>query len=252
MGVVIESPASNGWKTASRIEVPFAAAWEGFFSFGVDAKTSIRNLIAGKTALSAIGALVYGENYVDLTGAQNAYFLTDIINSSNMTIIATAMPLEEKGIAIASNYQSTRQDATGLCIGTSLGFDVGSNPSDGNVITRFNHATLVDGVSTGAAAETSVSSHINQWYLVAGRCQNSNRVRNVYNLTAGTSGANTPQLNPVDIGGPMRLGSAYNNQFPGKVRICELAIFSESLSDANFATLIQFMRKRALTKGIAV
>ncbi|MCV5625496.1 hypothetical protein OFN31_28020, partial [Escherichia coli] len=78
------------------------------------------------------------------------------------------------------------------------------------------------------------------------------RVRNVYNLTAGTSGTNTPQLNPVDIGGPMRIGSAYNSQFPGKVRLCELAIFSESLSDANFAALTQLMRQRALTKGITV
>lgn len=252
MGVVIESPASNGWKTARRLELPFDAACEGFFSFGVDAKTSIRNLIAGKAALSAVGSIVYGENYVDLTGAQASYFLTDIINSSDITVMATAMPLEEKGIAIVSNYQSTRADAAGLCIGTTLAFDVGSNPSDGDVITRFNHSTLVNGVSTGAIAETLVASPINQWYLVAGRCQNSNRVRGVYNFTAGTSGTNTPQLNPVDIGGPMRLGSTYNNQFPGKLRLCELAIFSESLSDANFSALTQFMRQRALTKGITV
>ncbi len=252
MGTVIKSPASGGWATTSRIEVPFSAAWEGYFSFGVDAKTSIRNLISGKTALSVVGSPTYGSTYVDLTGAQTAYFVTGTPNTTDMTIMAIAMPLEEKGIAVASNYQSTRSDATGLCIGTSLAFDVGTNPSDGNVITRFNHAVLVSGVSTGAAAETSVASPINQWYLIAGRCQNSARVRNVYNLTAGTNGTNTPALNPVDIGGAMRIGSAYNSQFPGKVRICELAIFSEALSDANLSTLTQFMRQRALTKGLTV
>lgn len=252
MGVIIKSPSQNGWAIAKRIELPFEASWEGFFSFGINASVSIRNMVEGKSALSIVGSPTYGSNYIELTGAQVAYLVSGIKNSTDMTIMATALSVEEKGSVIVSNYQSTRADNTGLCIGTSLGFDVGTNTTNGLVISRFNHATLVGGVSTGAAAETSVESPINQWGLIAGRVKNSERTRAVYNLTAGTSGTNTPAVNDVDLGDFLRIGSAYNNQFPGKVRISELAIFSEKLSDSNFSSLTEFMRQRAISKGISV
>lgn len=240
------------WDKASKISVPFAGQWEGFFSFGIDAKTSVRNLIPGKSALSIIGSPVYGPNYIELTGAQVAYLVSEIKNSTDMTVIATVKPLEEKGIAIISDYQSNREDGTGLCVGTSLAFDVGANTSNGNVITRFNHAALVSGVSTGAAAETSVESPINAWYLTSGRVKNSARTRRVDNLTAGTSGTNSPAVNPVDLGDVLRFGSAYNSQFPGKCQLCEVAILSEYISDENFSKLVQFMRGSAAAKGITV
>lgn len=236
----------------AKLSVPFAAAWEGYFSFGVNAETSVRNLIEGKAALSVIGTPVYGANYVELTGAQVAYLATSIKNSADMTIVATVKPLEEKGIAVVSDYQSARADGSGLCIGTTLGFDTGTNTTDNNVITRFNHAVQVAGVSTGAAAETAVASPINQWYMISGRVKNSDRTRRVDNLTAGTSGMNSPALNPADLGDFLRIGSTYNRQFPGKMQVCEVAIISEYLSDANFSTLIQRMRASAAVKGITV
>ncbi|TCW00379.1 hypothetical protein [Biostraticola tofi] len=236
----------------SKLSIPFPAAWEGYFSFGIDAATSIRNLIRDKAALSVVGTPTYDENYIELTGAQVAYLVTAIKNSTDMTIIASVMPLEEKGIAVMSNYQSNRKDETGLCIGTTLGFDVGADASDGNVITRFNHGVLINGVSSGAAAETATGAQINQWYLIGGRVLNTARVRTVYNLSAGTTGTNTPALNDADLGDVMRIGSAYSNQFPGKVRLCELAIWSEYLSDTKFSTAAQFMRESATKKGVIV
>lgn len=249
---IINKNASLWASPKAKLSVPFDAAWSGFFSFGVDAATTVRNLIDGGAALSVIGSPVYGANYVELTGAQVAYLVTSIKNSTDMTIVATAKPLEEKGIAVVSDYQSQRLDATGLCLGTQLAFDVGSNSTNGNVITRFQHSVLVSGVSTGAAAETATESPINQWYMISGRVKNSDRTRRVDNLTAGTSGTNLPAVNPVDLGDVFRLGSAYNSQFPGKCQICEVAIISEYISDADFSTLTQFMRASAAKKGVTV
>lgn len=249
---IINKNASLWASPKAKLSVPFDAAWEGFFSFGVDAATSVRNLIDGGAALSVIGSPTYGANYIELKGAQMAYLVTSIKNSTDMTIVATVKPLEEKGIAVVTNYQSQREDATGLCVGTSLGFDVGSSSTDGKVISRFNHAVLVSGVSTGVAAETSEASPIDSWYMISGRGKNSDRTRRVDNLTAGTRGTNSPVANPADLGGVLRLGSAYNSQFPGKCQLCEVAIISEYISDADFSTLTQFMRASAAKKGITV
>lgn len=253
MATRIINKNANLWASPkAKLSVPFDATWEGFFSFGVDAATSARNLIEGGVALAIIGSPVYGANYIELTGAQVAYLVTSIKNSTDMTIVATVKPLEEKGIAVVTNYQSQREDATRLCVGTSLAFDVGSNSTDGNVISRFNHAVLVSGVSTGAAAETSAASPIGSWYMISGRVKNSDRTRRVDNLTAGTSGVNLPVVNPVDLGDVFRLGSAYNSQFPGKCQLCEVAIISEYISDADFSTLTRLMRASAARKGITV
>lgn len=234
------------------ISPPFVAEWEGFFSFGINAATSIRNLIQGKSALSIIGSPAYGPNYIELTGAQIAYLVTAIKNTADMTIVATVMPLEDKATAIVSNYQSARRDGAGLCIGTQLGFHNGVSTTDNNVSTTFNHGVLINNVSSGAEARTTVDSPINKWYLISGRVKNSARVRSVNNLTAGTFGTNTPQLNDPDLGDVLRIGSSYNSQYPGKVRLSELAIFSESLSDDNFSAVVQWMRERSAMKGIAV
>lgn len=249
---IINKNASLWASPKAKLSVPFNAAWEGFFSFGVDAATSVRNLIEGGAALSVIGSPTYGANYIELTGAQMAYLVTSIKNSTDMTIVATVKPLEEKGIAVVSDYQSQRADNTGLCLGTSLAFDVGSNNGNGNVITRFQHSVLVSGVSTGASAETATESPINQWYMISGRVKNSDRTRRVDNLTAGTSGTNSPAANPADLGDVFRLGSTYNSQFPGKCQLCEVAIIAEYISDADFSTLTQFMRASAAKKGIAL
>lgn len=249
---LINNNASMWSEAKSKLSVPFRAEWEGFFSFGIDTITSIRNLIRGKAALSVVGNPEYGPNYIELTGAQVAYLVTAINNTPDMTIIATAMPLNDAGSAIASNYQSSRADGAGLCIGTQLGFNYGASPSDGNVITSFNHATLINNVSSSAEAKTSIESPINKWYLVSGRVKNDNRTRRVDNITAHTSGVNSPLVNPADLGDVMRIGSSYNNQFPGKIRLCEIAIFSEYLSDANYSSIIQFMRASAAEKGIVV
>ncbi|WP_234262193.1 hypothetical protein, partial [Klebsiella pneumoniae] len=95
----------------------------GFFSFGIDAATSVRNLIEDKPALSVIGSPIYGGNYIELTGAQVAYLATSIKNTEDMTIVASVMPMNDASSAVVSNYQSQRADGTGLCIGTQLGFD---------------------------------------------------------------------------------------------------------------------------------
>ncbi|WP_214292312.1 hypothetical protein, partial [Escherichia coli] len=59
-------------------------------------------------------------------------------------------------------------------------------------------------------------------------------------------------LNPADLGDFLRIGSAYNSQFGGVVRVCEVAILSGYLSDADFALLLQRMRDSAAKKGIIV
>ena len=50
---------------------PFLSLVPGrVLSFGIDAATSVRNLIEDKPALSVIGSPLYGGNYIELTGAQ--------------------------------------------------------------------------------------------------------------------------------------------------------------------------------------
>ncbi|AWX76367.1 MULTISPECIES: hypothetical protein [Klebsiella pneumoniae complex] len=248
-GIVNKYAAFWGAKSAV-LHVPFAGAWEGYFSFGINAETSIRNLIEGKPALSIIGNPLYGDNYIELTGGQVAYLVSGIKNSEDMTIVASVMPVNDASSAVVSNYQSQRADGSGLCIGTQLGFDV-NTPEDGNVQATFNHGAVVNGVSTGARANTQ-DTPINAWYLISGRVKNADRTRTVNNLTTGSVGTNKPALNPADPGDVLRFGSAYNNQFGGKLRICEIAVFSEYLPDENYSSLIQFMRKSAAKKGVQV
>ncbi|MCQ9222243.1 hypothetical protein NQ122_26845 [Klebsiella pneumoniae] len=59
---------------------------------------------------------------------------------------------------------------------------------------------------------------------------------------------NSPALNPADLGDFLRIGSAYNSQFGGVVRVCEVAILSGYLADADFALLVQLMRASAAKK----
>ncbi|KMB31182.1 hypothetical protein SL56_05090, partial [Klebsiella pneumoniae] len=200
--------------------------------------------------LSVIGSPIYGGNYIELTGAQVAYLATSIKNSEDMTLVASVMPMNDASSAVVSNYQSQRADGTGLCIGTQLGFDI-NTPADGNVQTTFNHGVLVNGISTGARANTP-DAPINTWSLISGRVKNSARTRTVNNLTTGTTGVNSPALNPADLGDFLRIGSAYNSQFGGVVRVCEVAILSGYLADADFALLVQLMRASAAKKGIVV
>jgi hypothetical protein len=251
MSTTIINKAITMWASPkAKLSVPFSGAWEGYFSFGIDAATSVRNLIDGKPALSIIGSPVYGPNYIELTGAQIAYLATSIKNSEDMTIVASVMPMNDASSAVVSNYQSQRADGTGLCIGTQLGFDINA-PADGNVRATFNHGALVSGVSTPAMANTP-DAPINEWSLISGRVKNSARTRTVNNLTTGTTGVNSPALNLADLGDFLRIGSAYNSQFGGVVRVCEVAILSGYLSDADFASLIQLMRASAAKKGIEV
>lgn len=247
---IINRNASLWASPKAKLSVPFAAAWEGYFSFGVNAATSVRNLIEGKPALSAIGSPTYGANYVELTGGQVAYLATSVKNSEDMTIVASVMPMTDASSAIVSNYQSQRADGTGLCIGTQLGFDT-HTPADGKVQATFNHGVLVSGVSTGARANTP-DAPVGAWNLISGRVKNSARTRTVNNLTVGTVGTNMPALNPVDLGDFLRIGSAYNSQFNGVLRICEVVIISEYISDTNFAKLVQLMRDSAAKKGVTV
>ncbi|MBS4566603.1 hypothetical protein [Klebsiella pneumoniae] len=234
----------------AQLSVPFAGPWEAYGSFGINAAISVRNLISGKPAFSIIGSPAYGPNYIELTGAQVAYLATSIKNSEDMTIVASVMPMNDASSAVVSNYQSQRADGTGLCIGTQLGFDI-NTPADGNVQATFNHGVLVNGVSTGARANTP-DAPINTWSLISGRVKNSARTRTVNNLTTGTTGVNSPALNPADLGDFLRIGSAYNSQFGGVVRVCEVAILSGYLADADFALLVQLMRASAAKKGIIV
>lgn len=247
---IINRNASLWASPKAKLSVPFAAAWEGYFSFGVNAATSVRNLIEGKPALSAIGSPTYGANYVELTGGQVSYLATSIKNSDDMTIVASVMPMVDESAAIVSNYQSQRADGTGLCIGTQLGFDK-NTPGDDNVKATFNHGVLVNGVSKGARADTPAAP-IGAWNLISGRVKNSARTRTVNNLTVGTAGTNKPTLNTADLGDFLRIGSAYNSQFPGVLRICEVVIISEYISDTNFAKLVQLMRDSAAKKGVTV
>lgn len=247
---LINKTITNWASPKAELSIPFAGPWEGYFSFGINAATSVRNLISGKPALSVIGNPSYGENYIELTGAQVAYLATSIKNSEDMTIVASVMPMTDASSAVVSNYQSQRADGTGLCIGTQLGFDT-NTPADGNVQATFNHGVLVSGVSTGARANTP-DAPIGTWNLISGRVKNSTRARTVNNLTTGTSGVNSPALNPADLGDFLRIGSAYNSQFGGAVRICEVAIFSGYLADSDFAALIKLMRSSAARKGIVV
>lgn len=247
---IINRNASLWASPKAKLSVPFAGPWEGFFSFGIDAATSVRNLIEDKPALSIIGSPLYGGNYIELTGAQVAYLATSIKNTEDMTIVASVMPMNDASSAVVSNYQSQRADGTGLCIGTQLGFDI-NTPADGNVQATFNHGVLVNGISTGARANIP-DAPINTWSLISGRVKNSARTRTVNNLTTGTTGVNSPALNPADLGDFLRIGSAYNSQFGGVVRVCEVAILSGYLADADFALLVQLMRASAAKKGIVV
>lgn len=249
MSTVIVNKNIKLWDSPkAKLSIPFTSSCEGYFSFGVNSEISVRNLIDDKPALSIIGSPVYGDNYIELTGAQVAYLATSIKNSEDMTIVASVMPMNDASSAVVSNYQSQRADGTGLCIGTQLGFDI-NTPADGNVQATFNHSVLVNGVSTGARANTP-DAPINTWSLISGRVKNSARTRTVNNITAGTTGTNSPALNPADLGDFLRIGSAYNSQFGGVLRICEIAIFSEYLSDANFSKIINLMRSSALAKGV--
>ena len=63
---------------------------------------------------------------------------------------------------------------------------------------------------------------------------------------------NSPALNPADLGDFLRIGSAYNSQFGGVVRVCEVAILSGYLADADFALLVKLMRASAAKRDCGI
>ncbi len=253
-GIQLINKGADYSAVASGLILPFEAAWEGLFILGTNAARSCINYVEGKPALSVVGSPLFDADGVTTTGNQTNFFQTAINHTADLTVVAIAKPMADGSAPIFSNYQSTSQnDATLKCIGTSLIFDTGI-PADSKVLTKFSQGIWNGAASVGAEASTASPgiASVGAWSLISGKVNNAARTRYVNNWTNSESGTNSPAVNPADLGGQYRIGSTYNSQNVGSVKIALMMIFSEMLNDATMSLALDFARKLALLRNITV
>ncbi|MGY9048802.1 hypothetical protein P775_11005 [Puniceibacterium antarcticum] len=252
MTTFIKHTRANGLATARKINPPVTDGLVGVFIFGGTLAQSVRNLATGVTDASVIGSPAIGESYLDLTGNSTAYIQTAIAHSEDLTWISACRPLTDTTAALISNYWSNSQSYGGQTIGGNLILSE-NTVADGLVSAQFTQAFDAAGTSTAAQANTGAPGFaIGADYIISGRVDQIDRTRSVTNITTGASGTNKPALNPADLGGPIRIGSAYNSQFAGQARHYAAILYDRKISDEQLTLMNDWLAIILDARGISV
>lgn len=220
--------------------------------YGKDVAFTTKNHKDGST-ITAIGAPVYPDaNYAVFNGGSN-YLKTSVIQVPNMTFISVFKIDTEVAIDLISNYTSPGQGGVpaGSVRGCGLELQIGT-PSDGKMNVIVNGSVNVSGTDTAAPSTILQSYTAGTWCCLAGTVNSTTGVRTVYNLTAGTSQAQT-NTNPISLGtAALQIGSKLTTPTTNDSNIAMTAIYSDVKTSTELQTIYSQLKTYFAKRGITI
>lgn len=221
-----------------------------FWNYYGGASDMRRNLAPNKPAAIPVGDPTGGDFYIRCEGMID-YIQTAVAASEQFTLIAVAKAvLPDAGSApLISNTGSISQ--TGVATtGAAIYLN---DAATGNNLLRLTAQQAANSAGTSTtvvASTTDFNASTSGVQMFAGRCEaDGDRVANVMGtaLTATTNSALAAMLAQ-----PYRIGSQYNATADGVVDIYAAIIYSRALSDAELATVYDFVRMFYARRGITI
>ena len=211
-----------------------------------------RNMVRGKPAAIVRGdpSANGGDFYIRCEGMID-YIQTAVAASERFTLIAVAKPvMPDAGSApMITNTNSISQ--TGV---VTTGAGIYFNDSvQGNNLMRLTaqQAGNNAGANTVVFASTAeFDASVAGAQMHVGWCEADGRRR--AKIMGTTLTGSTPSALPAMLGQPYRIGSQYNAGSDGVVDIYAAIIYSRALSDAELATVYDFVRTFYARRGITI
>lgn len=218
--------------------------------YGKDVAFTSKNHKDG-SKITAIGTPIYPDNnHATFKGGSN-YLRTSVIQVPNMTLISVFKINTEVSVDLISNYTSPGQAGSPASVrGFELGLQVGT-ASDGKLNVLVNASVDVSGTDTIAASTILASYPVGSWCCLAGTVNSTTGERTIYNLTAGTSRAET-NANPISLGsGALQIGSRITTPSTADANIALSAIYSDAKTSnelqAIYTQLKTYFAKRSIS-----
>lgn len=181
---------------------------DGLLYWGMLGKDVLRtqtNQVDG-SAVAVKGAPVYAADWCTFEH-QVSYLNLGQTQQPNHTFIAVfKAPYTPTPTALISNYNSPTASGTPASArGTALALSASTGITD-RLLINMDCSVNAAGVDTIAPA-TLGGYLVDTWACIAGTVDSTSRIRNIYNLTAGTSATHTSP-HPTNLGtGSFRVGS---------------------------------------------
>ena len=191
--------------------VPLGLEYLNFFG---GAANLARNLAPGKPAGQVVGSPAFTDKSMTPT-QMSKYIQTAVPQTDEMTIMVVAKgPADDVDSHLVSNYWSPRVGGVGIAAGVS----VMTRPAS-PVVDGMARETLAwshwDGVSSTTVLYSIYmpSRPVPELKTVAATISKATRIGTIYNKTAGlvANSSPIPDGKTPDLGGPLRIGSAYTN-----------------------------------------
>lgn len=219
--------------------------------YGKDVAFTSKNHKDG-SIITAIGSPVYpNANYATFKGGSN-YLKTSAIQVPNMTFISVFKVDTEVAVDLVSNYASPGQAGSPASVrGCGLELQVGT-ASDGKLNVIVNGSVNISGTDTIAPSTILASYTVGTWCCLAGTINSTTGERKIYNLTAGTSQAQT-NVNPISLGsGALQIGSGITTTSTADANIALSAIYSDAKTSTELQTIYTQLKTYFAKRGITI
>lgn len=219
--------------------------------YGKDVGFTTKNHKDGST-ITAIGALVYpNNNYAIFKGGTN-YLKTNVIQVANMTFICAFKVDTEVAIDLISNYASPGQGGTPASV-RGCGLELQVAPVGDNKLNIIVNGSVNIGGTDTAAPSTIIGSYtVGTWCCIAGTVNSTTGVRTIYNLTAGTSQAQT-NTNPIALGtAALQIGSKLTTPTTNDVSILFSGIYGDAKPLTDLQAIYNTMKTVVADYGITI
>lgn len=233
--------------------VPLGLEYLNFF--GGEANLS-RNLAPGKPAGQVVGSPAFSDKSITPT-QMTKYIQTAVPHTDEMTIMVVARgPADDVDSHLVSNYWSPRAGGVGTAGGVSLMTRPASPVVDG-----MARETLAWSRWDGVASSTLLHSiymaarPVPELKTLAATISKATRVGTIFNKTAGLVGSTSPLPAGFvqDLGGPLRIGSAYTTVggwLPSEIFF--VAIWSRVLTEAEIEVMHTAVKSYYGARGMVV
>lgn len=223
--------------------------------YGKDTDFTTKNHKDG-SKITAIGTPVYpSANYATFRGANN-YLRTNVIQVPNMTFLCVFRVDTEVGVDLISNYASPGQGGVPSGSVRGCGLELQTAPVGDNKLNIIVNGSVNVGGTDQPAPSTIIGSYtVGTWCCIAGTVNSSTGERKIYNLTAGTSQAQT-NANPISLGSAaLQIGSKFSGTTPpstNDVSICLAAIWSDVKTPVELQSVYNYIKPQLTELGITI
>jgi len=253
--IVIQDSSANYSATAQYVTPPVANGLQLLSFLNTSAaqcaKNYARNGCGPNGIVTSVTPPVYDSTGVTFPGTLTDYLQTGLQDSVELTLIGIAnVPTYTTGRRsfILSNFGGTTLATSGLN-GFSRGLYVDNYTSsimvpgyDRSYVTAATPSASVELIASTSGISNGYGSTP---YCLIGTISASDGVRQIQNMTLGTSGTATNNTNTIDMSSPYRAGSAVGGGtggFGSPVRINAIMAYNRRLSTTERTTIYTWLK----------